>query len=186
MIGQPNSVAKLSCRFSVQGAEEEGAPKNEHDGHFRVFFRVVLGMVAWSLALAFAVVLCVLCFIGSLVLWVRGLWGIVEWRSWRLAEGKTVPGGAELDRPTAMPGQQRGNHWKHAWEIVKAGNYSIRHETGSAHFHISPLLKRTTGFDMERLVMLIKQRDTKNTRDKEFKDMDKEATQALFSPQVHF
>lgn len=98
-----------------------------------------------------------------------------------------MSGRRQLDCPTAMPGQERGGHWEHAWEVVRAGNHRIRQVSESAHFHILPLLKSTTGLDMERLVMVIKHRNAKSDKDcKECRDMDKRATQALFSPQVRF
>lgn len=138
------------------------------------------------IALGLAAILCVLSCIGSIILWLRGLWGVVEWSFWRLTEeGKFVSGASENNCPKAMPGQERGDPWRHAWKVVKARNYRIRHESESAHFHIGSLLKSTTGLDMERLVMLVKNRDAKNNRDKEFKAMDKEAAEALFSSQVH-
>ena len=97
-----------------------------------------------------------------------------------------MSGEAESSCPTAMPGQERGDHWRHAWRVVQTRNYRIRQESGSVHFHVAPLLKSTTGLDMERLVMLVKKRDTKINGDRELINMDKEAAEALFSSEVSF
>ena len=96
-----------------------------------------------------------------------------------------VRGGGERC-PTAMPGQERGDHWGHAWRVVQTRNYRIRQESGSVHFHVAPLLKSTTGLDMERLVMLVKKRNTKINGDRELINMDKEAAEALFSSEASF
>lgn len=157
-------------------------------GHCRIFLRTMVGIILWIIYLVFAAVLCALCCIASLILWVRGLFGVGEWVFWRLTDrGKQMSGRRQLDCPKAMPGQERGGHWEHAWEVVQAGNHRIRHESVSAHFHIFPLLKSTTGLDMERLVMVIKHRNAKSNQNSEkIIDMDKRAAQALFSPQVRY
>ena len=97
-----------------------------------------------------------------------------------------MSGETESTCPTAMPGQERGDHWRHAWSVVQARNYRIRQESGSVHFHVAPLLKSTKGLDMERLMMSVKERDTNLNGDRELRYMDKEAAEALFSPQVRF
>ncbi|CAN0376362.1 unnamed protein product, partial [Ascophyllum nodosum] len=167
------------CFFGDEGEE---VSTNERQGHFRKFFFTLFGACAWILALVFAAVMCALCCIGSIILWGRGLWSVAEWTCWRFTEeGRAVSGEAESSCPTAMPGQERGDHWRHAWRVVQTRNYRIRQESGSVHFHVAPLLKSTTGLDMERLVMLVKKRDTKINGDRELINMDKEAAEALFS-----
>lgn len=153
----------------MQSEESRKVPNTERQEHFWTFFRAISGFVAWVIALVFAGIMCALCCIGSIILWIRGLWGVVEWNVWRLMEeGEIISGAAENNCPKAMPGQECGDPWRHAWKVVKARNYKIRHESESAHFHIGPLLKSFTGLDMERLVMLIRNRDAKNIRDKKF------------------
>ena len=171
----------------AQGDGGEEASTNERQGHFRTLFSTLFGACAWILALVFAAVLCALCCIGSIILWGRGLWGVAEWSCWRFTEeGRAVSGEAESTCPTAMPGQERGDHWRHAWSVVQNRNYRIRQESGSVHFHVAPLLKSTTGLDMERLVTLVKKRDIKINGNRELRDIDKEAAEDLFSPQASF
>lgn len=77
--------------------------------------------------------------------------------------GRTVSGETKRHGcPTAMPGQEHGDNWLHAWEhVAKARNFRVRHEHDSEHFHVAPLLHSTTGIDMERLCFLTKKKHDK-------------------------
>ncbi|CAB1096081.1 unnamed protein product [Ectocarpus sp. CCAP 1310/34] len=130
-------------------------------GKFRAFLWVFLGIIACVFALGFAVALCGVCVAGSFVLWLRGVCNVFEWAHWRLSEeGRFVSGETKKGTcPTAMPGQERGSNWRHAWKYVaKARNFRIRHEHDSEHFHVAPLLQATTGLDMEQFCLLAKEK----------------------------
>lgn len=102
----------------------------------------------------------------SCVLWLRGLYSVVEWVRWKVSEegklgsGETLFGGTpSRGYPTAMPGQESGSHWQHAWQhVAKARNVRLRHELDSEHFHVTPLLQSTTGVDMGRLCCVAKKK----------------------------
>lgn len=77
--------------------------------------------------------------------------------------------------PTAMPGQEQGSHWKHAWTIAKCGNRRIRDDRDSAHFNVGPLLKSTTGLKMEHLALLIRTRHERQKNKEELNEVDRDA-----------
>lgn len=115
--------------------------------------------MACLFALFFAVAVCGVCIAGSFVLWLRGVCNVFEWAHWRRSdEGRFVSGETKEGAcPTAMPGQERGQNWRHAWKYVaRARNFRIRHEQDSEHFHIAPLLQATTGLDMEEFCLRAK------------------------------
>lgn len=123
--------------------------------------------------------------LGSLVLWGRGLWGVWKWVCWRGAvEGKKVSGETERHRcPTAMPGQEHGDHWKHSWEMAKSRNYRISKELDCLHFNVAPLIKGTAGLGLEHLVMLVKKRSERSEREKDLKEVDREVAGGHLFPQ---
>lgn len=56
---------------------------------------------------------------------------------------------------SVMPGEERSEDWSKAREIAMAHNYT-QSSTGSIHFNVGPLLKMTTGMDVEQLALRIK------------------------------
>lgn len=159
--GGGNNVA-FTSKFANEGEEDEGeepkAPSKR--GKLRESLLALGTIVACLLALLFAAALCGACIVGSFFLWFRGVWNVWEWVRWRRSEeGKFVSGETEQECPTAMPGQEHGQNWRHAWQhVAKARNFRIRHEHGSEHFHVAPFLQSTTGLDMKRLCSLAKKK----------------------------
>lgn len=95
---------------------------------------------------------------GSIILWFRGMWGVYEWVRWEMKGKDGNKNKAKEDNdgllncPTAMPGQERQDHWEKAWLLAKARNYRIQDDTKSVHFHVAPFLKSTKGLSMEDLI----------------------------------
>lgn len=130
--------------------------------------------------------LCVVATLGSLVLWGRGLWGVWKWVCWRgTQEGKEVSGETQCHRcPTAMPGQELGDHWKHSWAMAKRRNYRISKEHDSLHFNVAPLIKGAAGLGLEHLVLLVKKRSERSKREEELKEVDREVAGGHLLPQI--
>ena len=58
-------------------------------------------------------------------------------------------------RRTVMPGEERNKDWNKAREVAIARNYT--HNSGdSKQFNVGPLLKLTTGMDMDQLALRVK------------------------------
>lgn len=130
-------------------------------GSFRTFVWGLATIGVGLCALIVAAAMCAVCIIGSCILWLRGLSSILEWRTWKWSKmGRTVSGKTKRHGcPTAMPGQEHGDSWEHAWEhVAKVRNFRVRHERDSEHFHVAPLLHSTTGLTMERLCLLTKRK----------------------------
>ncbi|CAM9548053.1 unnamed protein product, partial [Ectocarpus fasciculatus] len=159
-------VCWVSYEFGENGDDDEVEPfmsvkLRGKRGKFRAFAWVFGAIIACVCALVFAAALCGVCIAGSFVLWLRGVCHVFEWTHWRRSEeGRFVSGETEEGAcPTAMPGQERGQNWRHAWKYVaKARNFRVRHEHDSEHFHVAPLLQATTGLDMEQLCLLAKEK----------------------------
>lgn len=154
-------------------------------GHFRTLVLAVLSSVAMIAAVVVAAAMCVVFTAGSAVLWVRGLWDVLQWLAWRTSDdAKSVSGETEKHPcPTAMPGQEHGSHWKHAWwNVAKRSNYRIRAERESVHFNVAPLLTSTTGLDLERLSLLIKRGDDNTVREKDITEIDRAAASGHLLP----
>lgn len=75
----------------------------------------------------------------------------------------------ELSCPAPMPGQERTEHWRKAWNLAKARNCRINDDKESVHFHVGPLLKSTTGLSMDNLMSLAEDCDKKSCSCKEQK-----------------
>eukprot|EP00752_Nemacystus_decipiens_P006636 g5966.t1 len=128
-------------------------------GYFRMFCLGLALVVISFVALLVATAMCTACIAASGILWLRGLESIVKWTQWKWSDtGRTVSGETKRHGcPTAMPGQEHGDNWRHAWaHVAKARNFRIARELESEHFHVAPLLHSTTGSDMERLCLLTK------------------------------
>lgn len=143
------------------GGQDENKPssssKTAENGYFRTFALGVASVAVYLCALLAASVMCVACIAGSCLLWARGLYSVAEWTAWRLSDKGRSGSGETTNRgyPTAMPGQEHGNNWRHAWKhVAKAQNFRVRHEHDSEHFHVAPLLQSMSGLDMERLCFL--------------------------------
>lgn len=107
---------------------------------------VVVKIRAWICASGVAVILCVAYTVGLVVLWVRGLCGIEEWRRQKRADKH----GARI-RGTLEKRVVRGRR--------DPEKRSIR-RTGSVHFSVDSLLQSTTGLDLEHLLEVVKKRHT--------------------------
>lgn len=126
--------------------------------------------------------MCAACIVLSGVLWLRGLWSILEWGRWKWSgEGRTVSGETKRHGcPTAMPGQERGSNWESAWEhVAKVRNFRVRHERDSEHFHVAPLLHSTTGLDMEHLCFLTKKKHDNQQKNKHDNQQQQQQQQGL-------
>lgn len=73
-----------------------------------------------------------------------------------------------------MPGEEQSTRWKQAWNIANSKNCRIRDDCYSPHFNVAPLLKSTTGLDMEHLSLLIKKQDEHAERVEEVNIVDRE------------
>ncbi|CAM9885508.1 unnamed protein product [Ectocarpus fasciculatus] len=159
-------VSWVSYEFGKKGDNDEVEPflsvkLRVKRGKFRAFLWVLCATARSVLALVFAAALCGVYVAGSFVLWLRGVCHVFEWAHWRRSEeGRFVSGETEEGAcPTAMPGQERGQNWRHAWKYVaKARNFRVRHEHDSEHFHVAPLLQATTGLDMEEFCLRAKEK----------------------------
>lgn len=157
------------------------------EGAFKTLCWVLIKVLAWALMSVCAAALSIACFTGAIVLWARGLYGVYRWVCWRSSEeGKSVSGETPDYRcPTAMPGQEQGAHWKHAWTIAKGGNRKIRDNRDSAHFNVGPLLTNSTGLNVGQLALLIRTRHEISNRKEELHEVDRNVAGVhLFPPRA--
>lgn len=92
--------------------------------------------------------------------------------SWWLKEnwGKTV----EENIPEAMAGQEKGSHWKIAWDLANLRNHGISADCKLPHFNVIPFLKSKTGLDMRHLARLTISRDETSKVEEELVEVDRE------------
>lgn len=152
-------IFRLWHRRQVKPAEDSDAT-TARPGYFRAMCIVIMHILAWIGASGFAVVMCVACLIGSFILWVRGLCEVEVWRRRRsVSKHKPQSHYGKRDCPTAMAGQEDGNHWRDAWrKVAETQDYGIQRERESIHFNVDSLLKSTTGLDLEHISRVVKRR----------------------------
>lgn len=150
-----------NIKFDDGDEDEENkstsASKTVERGYFRTFLRALATVGICLCALIAATAMSIICFLLSIVLWLRGLGSIIHWVQWKMSDKGKSGSGETTHRgyPTAMPGQEHGSSWRHAWEhVAKTQNFRLRHEHESEHFHVAPLLQSMSGLDMERLCFL--------------------------------
>ncbi|CAM9276564.1 unnamed protein product, partial [Scytosiphon promiscuus] len=114
-------------------------------GYGRPSVALLLNGVGWAVAMLFAAVLSIACSLGSIILWVLGVWGIGQW--WMNENASRRKG----RRP-------RQRDWVFAENAVSARNGgNLRND--ERQFRVDLLLKETTGLDMEDISLRIKRRD---------------------------
>ncbi|CAM9807234.1 unnamed protein product [Ectocarpus sp. 6 AP-2014] len=147
--------------------EEEEAKEKSHPGYFRSLVIAVFWSAVLVVATAVAAFLCALYIILSVVLWLVGLHMIHKWvkQNWTTNTD---------DIPGALAGQEDGDHWRRAWELVSLRNHGVREDFDNAHFNVLPFLKSKTGLDRQHLARHTKARDDKSKCEKELTDVDRE------------
>ncbi|CBN74319.1 Transient Receptor Potential Channel. Partial sequence [Ectocarpus siliculosus] len=147
--------------------EEEEMKEKVHPGYFRRIFITFLWSAVLVVATAVAAILCALYILFSVVLWFVGLHMIYKWvrTNWTPESN---------DRPRAMPGQEEGDHWQRAWDLVSLRNHGVREDFDQAHFNVLPFLKSKTGLDRQHLAWLTKARDDKAKSEEDLIDGDRE------------
>ncbi|CAM9154356.1 unnamed protein product [Ectocarpus fasciculatus] len=147
--------------------EEEEVNEKVHPGYFRRLVITVLWSAVLVGATVLAAILCALYIFLSVILWFVGLHMIYKWvrKNWT----KNTD-----DIPGALAGQEDGEHWQRAWELVSLRNHGIREDFDQAHFNVLPFLKSKTGLDRQHLTWLTKAQDTKSKCEKELTDVDRE------------
>ncbi|CAM9807163.1 unnamed protein product [Ectocarpus sp. 6 AP-2014] len=147
--------------------EEEEMKEKVHPGYFRRIFITFLWSAVLVVATAVAAILCALYILFSIVLWFVGLHMIYKWvrTNWTPKSN---------DRPSAMPGQEEGDHWQRAWDLVSLRNHGVREDFDQAHFNVLPFLKSKTGLDRQHLAWLTKARDDKSKSEEDLIDGDRE------------
>ncbi|CAM9162025.1 unnamed protein product, partial [Ascophyllum nodosum] len=109
-------------------------------------------------------VYCCACALSSAILWLWGLWSVVDWVHWRLTVGFEKFSNRKCRM--VVPGEERSDDWQKAREIAKARNYK-QNNTDSDQFNVGTLLKMTTGMDLEQLALYVKMK-TEADRLKEY------------------
>lgn len=72
-------VCLLPC-FTQE--KEESEQEQRWLGYFRKIFLAIGVFLGWVVGTFVAAFLCMACFIGLAILWVRGLYGVWEWYRW--------------------------------------------------------------------------------------------------------
>lgn len=187
-LGASPVVARYACcvvivykpyysvlRVVVQEPHDKSTKKTG-GGNLKMLCSTTIKIVVWIIMLVCAAGLGIACFIGAVILWGRGLYGVFRWVHWRSSKkGMSVSGEIEDSCPKVMPGQEKGSHWNHAWTIAKSGNRRIRDDRDSAHFNVGPLLKSTTGLEMKSIALLIRMRHESSKRKDELHEVDRKA-----------
>ncbi|CAM9931417.1 unnamed protein product, partial [Ectocarpus sp. 13 AM-2016] len=147
--------------------EEEEMKETVHPGYFRRILMTFLWSAVLVVATAVAAILCASYIFLSVVLWFVGLHMIFKW-----VRTNWTP--KRKGRPTAMPGQEEGDHWQRAWDLVSLRNHGVREDFDQAHFNVLPFLKSKTGLDRQHLAWLTKARDDKSKSEEDLIDGDRE------------
>ncbi|CAM9266687.1 unnamed protein product [Ectocarpus sp. 4 AP-2014] len=147
--------------------EEKEVKEKSHPGYFRRLLIAVFWSAVLVVATAVAAFLCALYIFLSVVLWLVGLHMIYKWvqKNWTRNTD---------DIPGALAGQEDGDHWQRAWELVSLRNHGVRGDFDNAHFNVLPFLKSKTGLDRQHLAWLTKARYDKSKCEKELTDVDRE------------
>ncbi|CAM9233322.1 unnamed protein product, partial [Ectocarpus sp. 12 AP-2014] len=147
--------------------EEKEAKEKSHPGYFRRLLIAVFWSAVLVVATAVAAFLSALYIFLSVVLWLVGLHMIYKWvrKNWTRNTD---------DIPGALAGQEDGDHWQRAWELVSLRNHGVREDFDNAHFNVLPFLKSKTGLDRQHLARLTKARDGKSECEKELTHVDRE------------
>lgn len=111
-------------------------------GYGRPLLGLLLNAIGWAVSMVFAAVLSIACSLGSVVLWVLGLWGIGQWWMNEIASRRRGR------RP-------RQRDWVVAEKIVGTRNRGNLRD-GERQFRVDLLLKETTGLDVEDVWLHIK------------------------------
>eukprot|EP00752_Nemacystus_decipiens_P011859 g10519.t1 len=154
---------------SDQEQEEHGtkvkAPRER--GYFDALVSLVGGVVGLAVGTVGGTVLCLFYIAGSVILWAAGILWLLPWlcENWNKSTE---------DTPEAMPGQEQGDHWKNAWNLVKSRNHGFRVDCEHPHFNVVPFLTSKTGLGMQHLARLTKLHDEKSKSEKDLVDVDHE------------
>ncbi|CAM9266991.1 unnamed protein product [Ectocarpus sp. 4 AP-2014] len=147
--------------------EEEEMKEKVHPGYFRRIFFTFLWSAVLVVATAVAAILCAFYIFLSVALWFVGLHMIYKWVRTNWTPKRN-------DHPTAMPGQEEGDHWQRAWNLVNLRNHGVREDFDQAHFNVLPFLKSKTGLNRQHLAWLTKARDDKSKSEEDLIDGDRE------------
>lgn len=124
-----------------------------HSGYAIPFSIALIHAFVFIPALVAAVFYWVFISFCTVVLWFRGVWGILEWtyrtRGWFENED---------ERTSVMPGAWGLKEWKIARRLADLHNYSddSDYPRGKRHFNVEPLLRMNAGLDMGVIASSVK------------------------------
>lgn len=113
-------------------------------GYFRPMVAAAFTGLGWLLAVFVAAILSTACILGSVALWVCGLWGIWQWYNIEMVSRSKGKNTRERDCLFAE-------------DIVSKQNRDC--DAGVRHFRADRLLKTITGLDVEDLSLRIMRRE---------------------------
>ena len=107
---------------------------------------------------------------------------LVEWPLWRKLNQRQYSVEEEKEFPSPMPGQECSPHWPYVWECIsKTRSFNVQDEQDSVNFNVGPLLQITTGLDLQRLSLIVKQRGKRARINKETAEiLSKDASGHVF------
>ncbi|CAM9651641.1 unnamed protein product, partial [Ectocarpus fasciculatus] len=152
---------------TVAGKAPKG--RSRPAGYFRKLCSGIFGLLGLVIGLFMALVLFVVAVVGSVLLWLRGLYGVIEWLMQPIKQDGSesdpylvslVGKGAIL--PGALCASKGG--WQDAVRVVQASNYGPMAQRKKTivggpvpgHFDVGALLKMTTGWTLGHLSSLVR------------------------------
>ncbi|CAM9398821.1 unnamed protein product, partial [Laminaria digitata] len=136
-------------------------------GYLRPLALTAIYLVASAGALFVAAVCCLIYILGAVLLWLRGLYGVIEWCKW---EWKNSPAGKNLPadggKGAVMPGAWGvdGDAWENAKSVAINMSCTSRKRAfagDAGHFDVELLLHMTTGWDLGHLSSLVRCQEEK-------------------------
>lgn len=143
-------------------------------GHVRPIILASLRAIGLIFGLVAAVFLCLFCVMGSVILWVRGLFAVAGW--WRDNSVSTSKPRGNVMAGTS--GVERGS-WNAAMDIVETSNCSWNAPKSATnekkvmrHFDVELLLNLTTGWRLSHISSLVRRKEEERGAEKMLKEID--------------